>query len=334
MWIILEGCDFSGKSTLAKSLETLCHKALPRRDVTMLHRSRPDPETRRTVLKDYVLSVESYRPDQKQVLISDRWHFGEATYAPLKRPHTNKDGFGLLGYAGWRWTELFLLSRGAVTVWLNQPLEVLIARSQRGDDYIKVNELATIVDLYHKAVAQSPSTKLILAPQPGIPLETTDVILAAGLQASFNVEQIAYYPQYIGPPQPAALLVGDRRNITKKYGHETKLTFMPVDGNSSEFLLTGLPDPLWRDLGMININDMYSDDFVDLVSILGSPQVIALGREAARGLQQAGLSDDDFVLMPHPQHVRRFRNEEKLAYGDAIGEAVTTGKVDPAWRLS
>jgi len=111
MLIVIEGTDASGKTTLVSEIQKQLNDLFPN-NVEFFHKSKPEEMTRRWVLKDYVTSVENF-DWTKKIAVADRWHWGEVTYAPLKRPESSSDGYGLLGVAGWRWVELFLSSRGA-----------------------------------------------------------------------------------------------------------------------------------------------------------------------------------------------------------------------------
>jgi gluconate kinase len=333
MFIVIEGTDASGKTSLIEAVTNEVKTRFNER-VMEFHKGRPDEETRRWVLQEYVTSLEGI-DWSRSLAVADRWHWGEATYAPLKRPHTNTDGFGLLGQSGWRWVELFMQSRGMVQFWLYQPLEVIQARlSTRGDDYVNVDELETILDLYTNAAKHS----IYVGIQPeadslsAVPELAKYIVDIAAEHAKGAHDVSAVYPEYIGSPRPTALLVGDERNIVKRYGEETKLPFMPVDGNSGDFLLRALPDDFWKTVGIVNVNDMRGS-FLDLWVTLGMPPIIALGRNAARGIEKSGIENDKFITLPHPQWVRRFHHADMLEYGVAIKRNATNPTEGDPWVL-
>jgi len=335
MFIIIEGTDASGKSSLIDAINSEVSTCLPERDVLHFHKGKPGEETRRWVLKDYVTSIENYDLSDK-IIVSDRWHWGEVTYAPLMRPHTNADGYGLLGQAGWRWTELFLASRGAAQFLLYQPAEVVKSRiAKRGDDYVSISDIDAILDNYVSACGKSIQTN-ILSPEASslgdIP-KLAKRVVASALDRENAITDLSRFPRYIGPPNPIAILIGDERNIVKRYGEETTLPFMPVDGNSGEFLLTSLPEDSWKYYGILNINEWSPEDFLSLISTLGFPKVIALGRLAEKGLVRSGLPDGTFQVVPHPQFVRRFANSKKHEYGQAIVQLTTTDSKEHPWIL-
>jgi hypothetical protein len=150
---------------------------------------------------------------------------------------------------------------------------------------------------------------------------------------STQAEKLQHFPGYVGVPNPRALLIGDRHNETKRHGKETNLAFMPVDGNSAEYLLTSLPDTFWKEVGIINVNDQPLGAVRKLWEALGNPPVVALGRLAEKGLAKQGFTDEEYSVLPHPQWVRRFANSKKMEYGQAIARLATTNDKEDEWIL-
>lgn len=338
MFIVIEGTDASGKSSLIDAVRAELLERYPKQPISEFHKSKPYEETRRWVLHDYVTSIEK-RNWLRSIGLSDRWHWGEVTYAPKYRPHTNKDGYGLLGKAGWRWVELFLMSRGVAQFWLYQPLQVIQARlAARGDEFVKVEDLQEILGYYENAAINS-----VIADQltpaadsiDSIPNLAKYVVEVAGKIEEY-CRPLELFPFYIGNPRPKVLLVGDTRNISKRHGEETNLPFMPVDGNSGDYLLSALPDDLWRDCGIVNINDPnVKTGFNALWNQLGFPKIVVLGRLAEKTLASIPVHEDYYAVLPHPQYVRRFFNKTKEEYGQAIARVAngeTTTK-EETWIL-
>lgn len=318
MWIVVEGPTCSGKSTLYDAL----NKKLTREgtELETVHMERPKELTRRWALNEYVNNWVRH-PLYDTSILADRWHFGEFTYAPIYRPGTNRDGYGLLGRAGWRWTELFLMSRGVVTVQCTAPIETLITRlDERGDDHVQNHdELRQVAALYWDAINESPTTTLTFdtTGESDLTARTNLVVRVAELNMA-HVRELDVHPGYIGPRNPAVLLLGDERNITKEFGEETILPFMPVNGNSGDFLLNALPDEMWKLCGIVNASEQ--TDLEQLWHLLGRPHVAALGSRAAMVAERAGIPHTDFH---HPQYVRRFAHGEQVEYGEAITRKVS-----------
>ena len=322
MLIAIEGPDGSGKSSLIEAIETEIAAMLTDDgpNLTMYHKGRPPEETRRCLLHEYAVSLE-ISDLFSHYHVADRWHWGERTYAPIKRPHTNKDGYGLLGKSGWRWVELFMQSRGMAQFMLFQKLDVIKTRvSARGDDFIDVSELEEIYNAYVETAHVSVITETImpgtdsLGQLPAFARHIIDVATAVSRRA----EHLHIFPQYIGPVKPKVLLIGDKRNVTDEYGDETILPFFPVTSSSGDFLLSSLPDTLWKHVGIVNGNEIEPSMLSALHRTLGRPPIAALGRMAEKALLKTTVHVDDYVTIPHPQAVRRFKHSEKEQYGNAI----------------
>jgi GTPase SAR1 family protein len=336
MFIVIEGTDASGKTSLIEAVEREIQERFSTVPMRTFHKGRPEEETRRWVLNDYVNSIETVNWF-RGIGLSDRWHWGEITYAPKYRPHTNKDGYGLLGKAGWRWVELYLMSRGVAQFWLYQPLEVIQERiNSRGDEFVKAEDLKEILAQYEQAYSVSNIVGKIEPPADSIAMipDVAKYIVDTAEQVELMAAKLEIFPHYIGSPNPKVLLVGDTRNITKKHGEETKLPFMPVDGNSGEYLLSALPEELWRHIGIVNINDEDArESFTALWNQLGFPRIIVLGRLAEKTLTSLSVHEDYYSVLPHPQYVRRFFNKSKEEYGDAILRIAQTKDRNDQWIL-
>lgn len=331
MFIVIEGTDASGKSSLVEEIVRQVKQKYPNSRLAEAHKGKPEELTRLWTLREYAISLE--REDfQSLNMVSDRWHWGEITYAPHKRPQTNIDGFGLLGVAGWRWVEMFLASRGVAQYWLYQPLEVLKRRlASRGDDFVREDELETILNLYKKAADSTHTPTRQVLPKDDISdiPSIASALISDALAVSAAAAHVSEFPEYIGSPKPKALLIGDRRNIPPE---NTILPFMPINGNSGEYLLTAMPDDLWREVGIVNAGDVYGLRLLKLHSLLGCPPVVALGRMAEREVRSSGLHTSEHTVVPHPQYVRRFHYQDREEYGRAI-RAFSTGTEDDRERF-
>lgn len=316
MFIVLEGSDASGKSTIAAAVKSQLERDFPGKKIHEFHKGRPEELTRRWVLNEYAVSVE--KTDwTAEISIADRWHWGEVTYAPLKRPDTNKDGFGLLGRAGWRWVELFMASRGMTQFWVYQPSDVVKTRlGTRGDDFVSAHEIDEIIDLYSRAsdAAYLIEAKVQVPDGHRYVDGVASAIISKAKERAGEAAVLSEFPEYIGPPHPRILLVGDRQNTPG----ETILPFLPVNGNSGEYLLSCLPELLWRSVGIINAQDFRGERINRLLGTLGKPRIAVLGRLAEHEMMKSGVDKNNYVVFPHPQYVRRFHHSDNREYGMAI----------------
>lgn len=310
MFIVIEGTDASGKTSL---VDAIVDKLNPHE---VLHQGRPEELTRWWAINEYAVKI-SHRNIHARDTVSDRWHWGEITYAPLKRPDTDIDGFGLLGASGWRWVELLLASRGVAQFWLYQPLDVITARlAKRGDDFVNGSELETILNNYKRAATEALSLGGILQPADGKDelSKTADLVIKVAAARAERAKTLADYPEYIGDPRPDVLLVGDGRNDPDS----PVLPFLPINGNSGDYLMSALPSNLWRSVGIVNAGDLYGHSLVSLWDAIGRPRIVALGRMAEREIRSCGLYVNPYTVLPHPQYVRRFHHHDREEYGEAI----------------
>lgn len=335
MWIILEGPTAAGKSTLHDEINKLWWLTT-RAGMTLMHKGQPKELTRRWALDEYVLSMERWFTPNYNVVLADRWAWGEVTYAPIYRPSTNKDGYGLLGQAGWRWVEMFLLSRGALTVYVTADTDTLIERRRaRGDDHVtNDDDLRRVAMLCELAAHKSPTCRVMhdtTSSTSSGSMALTVIEMARSLAKTAN-RLTMFYPEYIGDPKPSILLVGDMRNEgrDKRYAGVTRLPFMPINGNSGDYLLRALPEPLWATTGLVNGNDI-SGRLPGLLDALGSPRVVALGVRARAAVESAGVPRELVTTIHHPQYARRFKHGNIIGYGEAIANAANGREVASEW---
>jgi len=318
MFIVVEGPDGSGKSSLVSALHDAAASRWPDRSVVSFHMGKPEEETREWCLRQWATSIETTDWSDGLIGIADRWHWGEVTYAPLKRPHTCKDEYGLLGLPGWRLVELALLSRGVVQFVVLQPIEVLQRRiAARGDDFVDVSELERIRKLYLGGIEKSARVEIITPPDgdmdalPGV----AERMLLIASERERETRNLALFPEYIGGPRPSVLLVGDRRN--NQVGTPI-MPFFPVNSNSGDYLLSCLPDPFWKSVGIVNGSEVCGGRLLLLWETLGRPRIVALGRLAEKSIRNDMIPKDVVNVAPHPQYVRRFHHHDREEYGLAI----------------
>lgn len=325
MFIAFEGCDGTGKSSLAAAVTREVYARNPDDDVYELHRS----QLTRPPLDEYVHDVSRYKPGGASHVVADRWHWGEEVYGPIYRDESAAT------LAQFRWMELWLASRGADFYLVSQPLERLQERLEaRGEDYLQPEHVTLVQSMFEDVSKQS----ITLAEQVEPEGDTTDLVKMIVNRAEYSEQQVLPlhdFPSYVGPPLPHTLLVGDKRGGKGPY--VTKSAFMPVNGNSADFLLSALPGmssmsggvtvgPWWHGVGLVNANE--TPNLVELVDALYGPRVVALGREASDVMLDLNIEHGG---VPHPQYVRRFHNNKKREYGVLVRENARTGEMMFSW---
>jgi hypothetical protein len=328
MFIAIEGSDGAGKSSLIEAIKTELLEQQPDLQIINHHKSKPPIETRECLLEEYVTSLENIDL-YTSTHVADRWHWGERTYAPIKRPHTNTDGYGLLGKSGWRWVELFMQSRGMAQFLLFQKLDVIRERvAERGDDYIDLSELEAIYNAYVETSKVAVLTGTIMPGKTGLeslPYFARHIIDVARATAE-RAEFLRAYPNYIGPIHPRLLVVGDDRSEHNLFASETNLPFVPTSGSDSEFIFESLPEDLWKHVGMVTINHMTPDELSNLHKHLGRPMIAALGIKAERFILKTTIYVNDYVTIRDPQYVFSDQRDEYGLEIEQISERKNTSK--------
>lgn len=190
--IILEGPDFSGKTTLSQQLVDRWSSISKHHTADIIHTGPPEnypddssrPDRVTDDLKDLILRTDT---SIKHLTVFDRFHWGMPIYGPLMRPEKDIEYFGDIGFKNFCYIEMLLAQRGAITVHVATPLSVLLERAKhREDDYLDENlsngqtradQLRHIHFLYHQFAAFTgqfmPSTRPI--PQWLHQIEHSDV---------------------------------------------------------------------------------------------------------------------------------------------------------------
>ncbi len=311
MFIILEGCDGVGKTTVAKDLRAELRERGYR--VFVMHRGVP----KRHVLDEYQYDVEGFRPGQGVGLIADRWHWGDIVYGELYR---GASALGGTEGAGFRFVELFLRSRGAVTVLMTQTPDVVRTRlAARGEDYLKTEHIEHVLKRYDE-VFSAAMTSALTTSDPDV----SAIITHAEFWAEQAVD-LAPFPGYVGGRTPRVLLVGERRGNAST---ASQTAFRPTaKGNSAEWLLESLPASLWHEVGLVNAYE--EDNMCGLLEVLAAPPVIALGKAASERLTELEI---EHAGMPHPQYMRRFKNDQQLAYGQKLVSLIGKDAKEFSWQ--
>jgi energy-coupling factor transporter ATP-binding protein EcfA2 len=307
--LLLEGPDGAGKTTLAK---TLCDALAAREDgdVTYLHKGPPVAHP----LEEYETPLYSYRPNQHQHVVCDRWHLGEVIYPRLLNRATQLDEPTL-----WH-LELFLASRGALMIHVTAPLQVLRDRlANDGDWLVDQDHLAPMRSAYFAAFGETTLPTELLNAGTVTPQAVQRLLIRAREleQHSVGLEK---FITYVGPRYPDRLLLGDTRNFRSVPDHahvELTPAFVPYPATSGHFLLETLLTRAPRRsfagrIGIANACDV--DDPILLWTTLRRPRIVLLGGAAKT---RVGLNGSAWPTR-HPQYVRRFHHRRQVEYAADI----------------
>lgn len=131
IFIVLEGCDNTGKTTLARRL---CSVAEQQHmwDTEVWHRGVPV----RHPLEEYIEDIDTHYAFRdlsasRTLIVADRWHLGQIVYGGLYREKENRN---LLDDRGIALVNEKLASIGALIYILNDDLDTLVARELAGKE--------------------------------------------------------------------------------------------------------------------------------------------------------------------------------------------------------
>lgn len=249
MWIIFEGADGAGKSTLVEATaDELRETLLP---VTVTHLGPPaKPSTALTECVegpylDYVVG--------RSHLVSDRWGWGCPVYGPIYRPEDDLDGYGDFGIGGFRYSELFALSRGAYFVLVDgEPDELRRRLEFRGDDYVDLDDLDAIVQKYRTLTVETLSLGTVTPagmPRERVPAEVDDIVKEAAARER-RADLLSPWPHYVGPVNPTRVYQASRQEAVE--------------------ILSGLGED-WRTAGFVDPAKTSARQRARLHETLGSP---------------------------------------------------------------
>jgi hypothetical protein len=318
--LIIEGPDGAGKSTLTGRIARAAADAGVK--VKVWHFGPPDPPGR-CPFTEYESFLD--QPDiipyilaQDRLLICDRFHTGEAIYGPVLR------GKSRLTLNGMYHVELALEALGAIRLIALPPLAVVEERlatkpDQADSDRWLLSHPAALALIYggYEIYGTTGYYNAIDTSKPFTDVESSRLQLDL-LRKSEPAEPVYKLSggTYIGSLNPAVLICGDIHGDGARRREDLIRPFTPVTLKSgSNFLLKALQlTGFSHKLGIVNVNDPRVD-FPSLWTVLGEPEVIALGDNASFALNAGGF---DHGKVPHPSYTNRFRHGTEATYASIM----------------
>lgn len=311
MFILLEGVDGAGKTTLAERLVERAEE----RGLTgkVWHRGVPV----RHPLEEYELDIETDYPQDADtrlstLVVADRWHLGQLVYGGLYRDEN------LLGEAGAWHVDLLLQSIGALQFVVAPPIDVIRRRLEaRGEDYLREEHVQRVYDHYLELVQRTPSLSLIT--RVNVPDAVLDTMIDQAVLQTEATNQLLRFQTYVGPRFPRILLLGERHSTGAQTARRPayRAAFVPYPGTSGRWLSETLVSSTLADQP-IGLANAAQENLPQLVRTLNEPRVVALGRRAAEYCEAVHL---EHGIVPHPQFMRRFHAGQRFSYAEAIRHA-------------
>jgi hypothetical protein len=304
--IILEGCDRTGKTTVAKALRSL----LP----GWSYRHHTVPPAGLTCYEYHL----QFLADSHARVIVDRLHWSDYAYRKVY-------GGDQMTLHRWRCIELAAMSRNATVLLMTDTIANITSRWTEREMY--TGRVAALWDAYVGLDEKSSQRKSML---PSVGWELSELVSGDGAPTKHLVEiaqlerercAIDLLPASLGygNPKPEFLVLGEAPGGVAE-GHAPQL---PWDtGPSSELL--------WRALDQIELQwwrGYYTNasafatpqDFAKYYDLLGRPQsVLCLGQiagnffTAAKKNEHWPCSSSPIfrAVAHHPAYVRRFHHDE------------------------
>lgn len=298
MLILIEGCDRTGKSTLARKLVEPHGK--------YLHFDKPQHHP----LNEYGRPVVGHDP-VNDVLVMDRGFVGELVWPTIFGRESELD------LPGRRWLELLYLSRGGRIIHANRDLLEILDACKRDGEPVQGEQVGRVCGLFWERLEES-LLHVCRYDQEHLPIHPR-VKDAWREWNEICAKPLAVHHRWIGNPMPRVLLVGERigpaavNGLDPLVSRAWDLPFVPYTSTSGHFMLGDLPTPWLTSIALVNSMkpDGEPEDLPRLWEAMQYPVVVTLGKTADEVVSRQGVPHG---TAPHPQYVRRFKRSEGPGY--------------------
>jgi thymidylate kinase len=170
--IVIEGCDKTGKSTMAAQLSAML-------EIPVKKFGQPGPEG---AAAEYHRALDG-TPGS---FICDRFHLGESVYGPIYRKVAPMNQFDV------RAIENKLLKRGCLLVLMEDSPERIIERfKQHNEDFARGDDVHRIVAEFERVYLQSRLSKIHIILHPAAPSVVANIVRLATWREQFAAEAAA-----------------------------------------------------------------------------------------------------------------------------------------------
>lgn len=307
--IIIEGCDGTGKSTLARALAKLLGWRYH-------HEGKPTQPA-----FEYYMNLANTLEGN---VVMDRAHLGELVY-PRVKPQEGRPGLMLWEQHA---IERVLTARGALLVHAQaSPEWILNVFRERGEEYMTENEVEPVSRLFRHAVGQTVLHYAGWSVEDDIddPARAREVMEHIADHATTRRRWAQALQRYGGIGELAHVevaLVGEA--VSPRGGTRA---FDRADG-ASRFLHQTLGHPIM----LRHAGDLYLTNALDAGGVDKTPEAlreelelvnprvtVALGKRAHRRLTDIGWAHG---TVHHPQYVRRFKHGQQDDYANTLNSTI------------
>ena len=294
MRIVLEGCDCTGKSTLAQVLAKRIKEVFGVSEVMHFHEGLPPVMI--NLFEYYALKALAY-----DFCIHDRLHLGECTYGMVYRCDDR------LGPIGQHIIDHIIRSNGFGII-CNPPLEDVVKCWQKRIDCEYVKDQSSLRRVYESYRTYSEGDGGAWWMIDPFQLLEQDAVLRRIQLHSLRYKSIPFI-YGIGPSTAETLIVGEMSNHPV---HD--LPFFSTTGSSAYLIKTLMSLGIGHDYYLTNAS--YIDGSLRLMrpiikELRRLKRVFALGHQATKLLRQQEIP---CISMPHPQFYNRFKHHEEVDY--------------------
>ena len=278
--VILEGCDRTGKTTLANQL-------VERHSFKYIHCGQPKGD----LYEEYMQILQDIEKEGVDTVI-DRFVYGEFVYGPLYRGEAALDEQQL------RNIELKALSLNAMLIYCVDEAENIIKRFKTaGEDFAREELVPLMLNLYEDVI----DAAIIPVDRHRIN-SMLDMTQNNGIETALTIHLVNKHQHIISAignqQDPKLVLVGDKRNDKNdpKYGKFGQ----PFDfGPASEHLF----NELYRAHVPLSEVLIINSDSPELDAVGRFDTIVALGVNAATQLKKLKIKH---LEVNHPSYERRF----------------------------
>lgn len=278
MLIVIEGADGAGKTTIAEAIGKKIEKSF---GLKVEQKHSGPPADGEDLVSTYLSTIGDYSPDGDKAMIIDRLHWGETIYGPLYRPEADIEGYGSLGPAGFRYVELYVVSRGGVVVHVDVKEATARRRAEeRGEDFTNLDDLEQILTKYRVRYLESNGGIRVVNEEDEPLAQIAGTIISNAMSRKHAYKDLTAWPSYVGTCRPLAVVL------------------MPPDQKLRLKLLGKLTENEWPHVGIAS-SDMPGDQVTELLDRLGNPALKILTTARPGGPAYASHGTGAVVSLEH-----------------------------------